>query len=120
MSNQLTLGFDAPAAQVRKSDPRSAKDAAAANVVERQQQWRLILERLHRGPISADTAGTLIGRHRSIASSRLGVMQKRGLVEPAGLHPETPADGGRERRVLRYRLTAAGEREWSQMFGGWS
>jgi hypothetical protein len=112
--------FDAvPVARVRRHDPRSAKEAAAANVVERSRQWKELLARLHDGPISADTGASVIGRHRSIASSRLGVMAKRGLVEPAGLHLERPAEGGRERRVLRYRLTDVGRREYHRLFGGW-
>ena len=119
MTQQLSL-LDPPVAQVRGSDPSSAKEAAAANEVERSRQWKALLARLHDGPISADTGAEVIGRHRSIASSRLGVMAKRGLVEPAGLHVERPADGGRERRVLRYRLTEAGRREWSLLFGGWT
>ena len=106
--------------QVRSTDPTSAKEAAAANEVERSRQWKALLARLHDGPISADTGAHVIGRHRSIASSRLGVMAKRGLVEPAGLFLERPADGGRERKVLRYRLTDAGRREWALLFGGWS
>ena len=104
-------------ASVRHTDPRPSREAAQQRV-EKQRQWRLILERLHRGPCSADTAGEVIGRHRSIASSRLGVMQRRGLVEPAGEFYERPVEGGRERKVLRYRLTAQGHREYAALFGG--
>lgn len=118
MSRQLGL-FDPPVAQVRRSDPASSREAAAANEVERSRQWKALLARLHDGPISADTGAQVIGRHRSIASSRLGVMAKRGLVEPAGLHREEPAEGGRERKVLRYRLTDAGRLEYHRLFGGW-
>jgi hypothetical protein len=117
MGDQLSL-LDAPVAQVRKQDPRTAKRAAAASSVERAEQWKQLLRRLHDGPISADTAGRVIGKHRSIASSRLGVMVKRGLVEHGGEEYEAPADGGPERLVLRYRLTAAGHREHALMFGG--
>lgn len=116
----LTLPFGEPSAQVRRSDPSSSKQAAASNTVEKQRQWKALLHRLAEGPVSADTAAGVIGRHRSIASSRLGVMTRRGLVEHAGMHPERPADGGRERMVLRYRLTPAGRREHTLMFGGWS
>lgn len=119
MSEQLSL-IEEPVAQVRRTDPRTAKEASASEQVEKQRQWKAILGKLHDGPISADTAGALIGRHRSIASSRLGVMARRGLVEPAGEHYERPVDGGRERKVLRYRLTAQGMREWAALFGGWS
>lgn len=108
--------FGEPQAAVRRSDPSTSKRAAADHEVEKQRQWRLILERLHDGPLSADTAGRVIGKHRSIASSRLGVMQKRGLVEKAGEHLER-SDEGHERRVLRYRLTPAGEAEFQLMFG---
>lgn len=119
MTAQASL-FDAePAAQVRRSDPRTSAQAAASATVEKQRQWKMLLQALAAfGPISADTAGEVIGKHRSIASSRLGVMQRRGLVEPAGEHYEAPAEGGRERRVLRYRLTLQGHREHAAMFGG--
>lgn len=104
---------------VRAGDPESSRRAAADNEVEKQRQWRLILERLHSGPISADTAGRVIGKHRSIASSRLGVMVKRGLVEKCeGLVVERSEDTGAERPVLRYRLTPAGEAEYQLMFKG--
>lgn len=110
MSAQTSL-FDPPVAQVRRTDPRPSKQAAALDTVERAEQWKCLLRRLHDGPISADTAGELIGRHRSIASTRLGVLCKRGLAEPAGEHRELG------RKVLRYRLTPAGEREFAQLFG---
>ncbi len=111
MSAQESL-FDAPRlGQVRRSDPRTSKQAAA-NLVDASTQIKLLLARLHDGPISADTAGVVIGRHRSIASARLGVMQRRGLAEPAGEHRELG------RKVLRYRLTPAGEREFALLFGG--
>lgn len=118
-AGQLSLIDAEPAAQVRHTDPISAREAAS-NVVEKKRQWKLLLGRLHGGPISADTGGVVIDRHRSIASSRLGVMAKRGLVEPAGLHLERPVEGGPQRRVLRYRLTDEGRREYHRLFGGWT
>lgn len=105
-----------PAGRARKRDPRTSKDAAASHQAEKQRQWKLILQRLHDGPISADTAGVVIGKHRSIASSRLGVMAERGLVEKADEHLEAPVDGGGERKVWRYRLTEQGEAEFQLMF----
>lgn len=118
MTAQLSLLDEVPVAAVRRSDPSTSKEAAALQAVETAEQWKLILRRMHDGPISADTAGTLIGKHRSTASSRIGVMQERGLVEPAGKHIEPPAEGGRERPVLHYRLTDAGRREYAALFGG--
>lgn len=117
MSQQTAL-FDAePVASVRRDDLRSSKEAAAAGQVERADQWKRLLQRLHLGPISADTAGLVIDRHRHIASARLGVMQRRGLVEPAGFAMERSVEGGSARKVIRYRLTPAGRVEWSRMFG---
>lgn len=120
MSAQESLFQDYPkVSSARRSDPRTAKQAAASAPLAKAEQWKVLLQRLHDGPISADTAAVVIGKHRSIASSRLGVMAHRGLVEPAGEHKEQPADGGRARNVLRYRLTEAGRLEYSRMFGGW-
>lgn len=109
--------FDPPVAQVRSRDPKPSKRAAASDVVGRASQIKTLLGRLRHGPISADTAGQVIGKHRSIASTRLAVMEKRGLVVKAGEHPE-PDQYGRVRKVCRYRLTEAGWREHALMFGG--
>lgn len=118
MIAQLDM-FDArPTASVRREDPRTSAAAATSHTVAKQGQLKTILLRLRSGPISADTAGLLLGVHRSVASARLGVGVRRGLIEPAGEHLEPPADGGRERKVLRYRLTLAGERECVALFGG--
>ena len=109
--------FDAPiVAQVRRTDPTSSREAARTQL-RRADQWKVLLRAMVAGPISADSGGRLLDVHRSIASSRLGVMERRGLVEKAGLHLER-SDTGREREVLRYRLTACGHREYALLFGG--
>lgn len=109
--------FDYPSlAAVRRHDPRTSKLAAASDRAAKAEQWKAILKRLVEGPISADTAGRVINRHRSIASSRIGVMMDRGLVQRAGIHLEA-GDDGRERPVLRYELTDAGRREVALMLG---
>jgi hypothetical protein len=65
--NQSTL-FDLPHySAVRRSDPRTAKRAAVVNPDRKAEQWKLLLRRLHDGPITADTAGLVIDRHRSAA-----------------------------------------------------
>lgn len=116
MSAQTAL-FDYPElAQVRRDDPLPSRVAAASRTAK-AEQWKAILKRLGDGPISADTAGRVTCSHRHIASARLGVMMRRGLVEKAGVHDE-PDEHGRVRPVLRYRLTEAGTRELHLMFGG--
>lgn len=110
MTMQLSLYPEhAPTAQVRQSDPSSSVDAARK--VDAASQLKILLARLHDGPVTADEAGELIGRHRSIASARLGVMVNRGLAVPDGY-----ARKGM-RKVLRYRLTDAGRVEFARMFG---
>lgn len=102
--------FGPPVAQSRKRDTRTAKTAAAMDREGRDRQWKQILVRLLEGSCSADTAAAIIGKHRSVASTRFGVLANRGLVEKAGEWDEPDADG-HVRKVLRYRLTAAGEIE---------
>lgn len=103
--------FDAPSpGRVRRADPRTSKKAAASNPTGRRTQRALLLDALVDGPISADTGARIIGRHRSIASARLGQMVDDGVLEHAGEHLE-PDDDGHERLVLRYRLTPAGLRQ---------
>lgn len=109
--SDLTLFDTLKVASVRRTDPRTAKQAAVSHPDRKAEQWKLLLRELHRGPLTADRAGVVIGRHRSTASSRLGVMVDRGLVEHAGEVEERPADGGRARWVLRYAITEAGRRD---------
>ncbi len=109
-------------ARVRRSDPRSSKEAAAFDPKGRNYQRNIILKHLLRDDvdaITADEAGRLIGRHRSIASSRLGVLKKAGLVEPCGFKPDAD-EYGRVRNVELYRLTVHGIRDATLMFGGGS
>jgi len=96
-------------AQARVSDPQSSHDAKARGREDRERQWRMLAVRMLQGPISADTAGLVLGKHRSIASARLGVLVKRKHAQKAGLHSE-PDEHGVEREVLRYELTAEGRR----------
>lgn len=109
-------------AQVRRSDPGTAKQAAALDPHGRQAQRAVILKHLLREDVdgvTADEAGRLIGRHRSIASSRLGVLKKDKLVELCGEKNE-PDEYGHVRPVGLYRLTADGVRDATLMFGGGS
>jgi predicted ArsR family transcriptional regulator len=106
VSAQLDL-FGPQVAQHRRRDPRPSRVAAAAGRPQREEQWKQLLRRLGAGPISADTAAQVIRKHRSVASTRLGVMRRRGLVVEAGEHVEADADG-HERPVLHYELTDHG------------
>lgn len=111
---QLDL-FGPPVAAVRKADPRTSRLAAATGRGQREEQWKQILRLLGHGPASADSAARVIRKHRSVASSRIGVMMnERGLCEPDGEHLE-PDDDGHERLVLRYRLTAHGAEVLAQL-----
>ena len=114
MSEQLSL-LDAPkVAAVRKTDPRSARDAAALDPEGRASQADRILEHLWRhGSITADYALRHLtlpdeGITRGEWSARVGVLMDRGLVERAG-EVEEEGRRGRVRRVLSYRLSGAGE-----------
>lgn len=128
MSAQLDL-FDAkPVAQVRKSDPRTARAAAALNPEGRATQANRILRYLWRfgGTITADYAYRALSQRgedvtRGEWSARLGVLcsRKRGLLEKAGEVDELDRRG-RPRKVLAYRLTPAGEAECDRLFGGQS
>jgi hypothetical protein len=114
VTGQLGL-FDAPkVASVRKTDPRTAKVAAALDPEGRASQADRILEHLFRhGSITADQAlRTLTLPDEEITrgewSTRIGVLMDRGLVERAG-EVEEEGRRGRVRRVLSYRLSGAGE-----------
>lgn len=107
--------FGPPVAAVRNADPRTSRAAAATGRGQREGQWKQILRLLGQGPASADTAARVIRKHRSVASSRIGVMMnERGLCEPAGEHLE-PDDEGHERLVLRYRITRHGAEVLAQL-----
>lgn len=109
-------------AQVRRSDPRTAKAASALDPNGRRYQRNVILKHLlgeDVDAITADEAGRLIGRHRHIASSRLGVLQDEGLVEKCGSKPDAD-EYGKVREVALYRLTPDGLRDAALMFGGGS
>ncbi len=123
MNDQLSLPIGPKVAQVRRSDPRTAKRAAAWNPEGRATQAARILRWLWtHDRITADQAWrhlTAPGEDvtRGEWSSRLGVLMDRGLVEKAGEVSE-PDRRGRPRDVLAYRLTPAGLREVTLMFGG--
>lgn len=122
MTQQLSL-LDPPVAQVRRSDPRSAKRAAAWNPEGRASQAARILRWLWTHPsITADVAFrelTADGEdvQRNEWSARIGMLKKRGLLERAGEVDEVDRKG-RPSRVLAYRLTPAGRAEVELMFGG--
>lgn len=105
MTPQQTSLFDAPkVASVRRSDPRPARTAAAEDPNGRNHQRTLILEFLrHHGPATADECATVIQRHRSVASTRLNVLVKAGLVEACGLKA-CPSEYGVIRDVTLYRV----------------
>lgn len=95
-------------ASVRKRDPRTAKTAAAADPRGRAYQRTLILRHLvEHGPATADELGRVIQRHRSVASSRLGVLRGEGLVEKCGLKDDVD-EYGKRRTVELHRVTDAG------------
>lgn len=106
--SQLDL-FSAPkVASVRRSDPRSAKNAAALDPAGRNHQRTLILRHLvHYGPCSADDCALVIDRHRSVASTRLNVLAKAGLAEKCGT-VDAADEYGRVRQVEAWRATQAG------------
>ena len=101
--------FDAPkVASVRRSDPRTAKAAAAHDPEGRNLQRVRILRHLaEHGPATADECAVVIERHRSVASTRLNVLRKAGLVEKCGVKNEAD-QYGRKRWVELHRVTDAG------------
>lgn len=105
---QLDL-FSAPkVASVRRSDPRTAKTAAAQDPEGRSHQRTLILRHLvQHGRSNADDLGRLIGRHRSTASTRLNVLAKAGMAEKCG-EMDAADEYGRVRSVEAWRATDAG------------
>jgi DNA-binding transcriptional ArsR family regulator len=106
-AQQMSLLGD-PVAAVRKRDPRTSKDAAAADPSGRNHQRTLILRHLvQHGPSTADDCAKVIDRHRSVASTRLAVLRGAGLVEKCGL-TEAPDQYGRMRTVELHRATPAG------------
>ena len=124
MTQQLSL-LEPVDSQVRRSDPRPAKRAAALNPEGRATQAARILRRLWvtGGTITADECWRDLTRHgedvtRGEWSARLGVLcsTKRGLLEPAG-EVEDLDRRNRPRLVLAYRLTDAGREECARMFG---
>ena len=124
MPDQLSL-LDPPVAQVRRSDPRTAKRAAALNPGGRATQAARILRRLWTtgGTITADECWRDLAHYgedvtRGEWSARLGVLcsPKRGLLEPAG-EVEDLDRHNHPRLVLSYRLTEAGRAECARMFG---
>lgn len=105
---QLTLDVDEPVASVRRSDPRTAKEAARVDPKGRALQKVQMLKRMvQHGPATADDLALVIQRHRSVASTRLNVLRKEGLAEKCGLTPRTD-EYGRKRDVELWRATAAG------------
>jgi hypothetical protein len=123
MTTQLSL-LDPPVSQVRRSDPRTARVAAARNPGGRASQAARILRFVwDHGTITADQAHRLNGPDedtpRGEWSTRLGVLctKERGLLERAGEIEEADRHG-RVRKVLRYRLTDRGHAECARMWGG--
>lgn len=120
-ATQVSLFDAAPVAQVRKHDPRTAKQAAALNPDGRATQAQRILRHLwSAGEITADYAHRHLSEGEDVTrgewSARVGVLIHRGLVERAGEVDEFDRHG-RTRRVLAYRLTAAGRAECERMWG---
>ena len=111
MSDQLAQPslFDAPkVSSVRRSDPRTAKNAAAKDPAGRNHQRTLILRYLvQHGPSSADACARVIHRHRSVASTRLNVLRIAGLAEKCGT-TDAADELGSVREVDAWRATAAG------------
>lgn len=109
MSHVPSLFDDFPkVASVRRSDPRSAKDAAAHDEKGRNRQRFLILAHLvEHGPCTADELAPVIDRHRTVASTRLNVLYKAGLAEKCGTK-KCPDAYGRLRWVELWRATDAG------------
>jgi DNA-binding MarR family transcriptional regulator len=106
-AQQVSL-FGDPVAAVRRTDPKSSKQAAAADPQGRSHQRTLILRHLvQHGPSTADDCARVIDRHRSVASTRLNVLRKAGLVEKCGL-TDAPDTYGRVRTVELHRATPAG------------
>lgn len=104
MTPVQTQLFDAPVvASVRRSDPLPARQAAAADPAGRDHQRTLILDFLRHGPATADECAVVIHRHRSVASTRLNVLAKAGLVEACGLKA-CPSEYGVIRDVTLYRI----------------
>lgn len=101
--------FDSPVvASVRHSDPSTAKAAAAQDPHGRDlQRLRILRFLVEHGPATADDCARVIERHRSVASTRLNVLRKAGLVEKCGL-TDAPDEYGRVRTVELHRATAAG------------
>lgn len=124
MSTQLSL-LDPPVSQVRRSDPRTARVAAARNPGGRASQAARILRFVwDHGTITADQAHGLNAADEDTTrgewSARIGLLcsTKRGrLLEKAG-EVEAPDRHGRVRPILQYRLTDAGHAEVARMFGG--
>lgn len=105
---QLSLAIGEPVASVRKHDPRSAKAAAAHDPNGRElQRLRILRYLIEHGPATADDCAKVIERHRSVASTRLNVLRKAGLVEKCGL-ADAPDAYGRVRTVELHRATEAG------------
>lgn len=124
MSTQLSL-LDPPVSAVRRSDPRTARVAAARNQGGRASQAARILRFVwDHGTITADQAHGLNedgeDTPRGEWSTRIGLLcsAKRGrLLEKAG-EVEAPDRHGRVRPILQYRLSEHGRAEVSRMFGG--
>lgn len=105
---QLTLDVGASVASVRRSDPRTAKAAAQHDPNGRDlQRLRILRYLVEYGPATADDCARVIDRHRSVASTRLAVLRKAGLVEKCGLK-DAPDAYGRVRTVELHRATQAG------------
>jgi hypothetical protein len=124
--HQLTLDeIPAATSAVRRTDPASAKRAAAANPAGRATQAARILRYVWRngGVITADVCYRQLGEGDDITrgewSARLGVLSstRRGLLVRCGEVPDVDRHG-QWRSVQAYRLTSAGRDECARMFGG--
>lgn len=120
---QLSLIDYERVAQVRHTDPRTAKQAAAKNRDGRASQAVRILRHVwEHGSITADVAFRELTMSdedvpRGEWSSRLGVLCERKLLERAGEVDEV-GRRGEVRPVLSYRLTQAGRAEVARIWSG--
>lgn len=111
MVSAPTLFDYEPEGFVRHDDPRPAKDAAASGREAKAKQRRKIVEYLaSHDRACADDLAPIIGKHRTVASTRLNVVGSKGHAEKCGLYPAADADG-HVRDVEHWRITNAG-REW--------
>lgn len=103
---QLSLAPSPASAKHRRTDPASARLAAAKAVLRSgTQKWR-ILEALRGGPLTAEEIATVIHAAYVSISTRCAELKASGWVEPRGTRRTS---SGSDADLLH--LTAAGLRE---------